>query len=98
MSAHELAVYTMKRTYHQIVEPLLRVGALTPSKLNKIISHIEEKSVDIIDIAWSQYEHATVIWIGLIGAAFVILVAGIIYFNATAQLKPKEMRCKVRTY
>ena len=90
MSAHELAVYAMERTYHQIIEPLLGAGALTPSKLNKITFHIEAKSGDIIDITWRQYERAMVTWIGLIGAEFVLLVAEIIYFNATAQLKPKD--------
>ena len=98
MSAHGFATYAMERTFHQIIEPLLGVGALPPSKMNKITSHIEEKSGDIIDITWRQYERAMITWIGLIGAAFVLLMAEIVWFDATAQLKPKGMRRKVRTY
>ena len=98
MSAHGFATYAFEKTYLQIIEPLLGVGALPPSKLNKIASHIEEKSSEIIDITWRQYKRAMITWIGLIGAAFVLLVIEIIYFNATAQLKPKGMKRKVRLY
>lgn len=98
MSAHGFANYAMERTHLQIIEQLFGVGALPPSKLNKITSHIEEKSGDIIDITWRQYRRAMVTWIGLVGAAFVLLVIETIYFNATAQLKPRGMKRNVRKY
>lgn len=98
LSAHGFAIYAMERTHLQIIEQIFGVGALPPSKLNKITSHIEEKPGEIIDITWRQYERAIIIWIGLLGASFVLLVVEIIYFNANAQLKPKEIERNVRKY
>lgn len=98
ISAHGFTQYAMERTIIQIIEAVFGMNAMAPSKQNKVTSHIEEKSGDIVDIGLRMYKRAAIVCFVLIGAAFLVLVAEIFCFTSLAALKPKGMRRRVRTF
>lgn len=98
ISAHGFTQYAMERTIIQIIEAVFGINTMAPSKQNKVTSHIEDKSGDIIDIGLRMYKRAAIVFFVLIGVAFLVLVVEIFWFNSSAALKPKGMRRRVRTF
>lgn len=95
ISAHEFTQYAMERTIIQIIEAVFGMNAMASSKQNKVTSHIEEKSGDIIDIGLRMYKRAVIVCFVLIGVAFLVLVAEIFCSASLATLKPKGMRRRI---
>lgn len=88
----------MEKSYNDIISNLLIVetNTIPPSKLNLIISQVQEKSSDVNNISLSQCKRTFLIFIGMILIALVILIGEIVVFFKTAQLKPKGLKPKIR--
>lgn len=59
---------------HLLSYKQMEKGALPPLKMNKITSHIEEKSDNIIDLSWEHYKRVIIISFGSIGVASFFLL------------------------
>lgn len=97
VSAHGFVHRVLERSFNTIIEPFMQKGALPPSKMNKITSHIEEQSGNIIDLSMEHYKRVFIISFGLIVVAFYCLLLEIIWSMKSRSRRTKHMnKNKVR--
>lgn len=92
MSQAGLQIYVTSQSFMTVIEALFGAGALPPSKLNKIVTHIEPPSSEVIDIGWRQYTRLMITMLIMFGLASVALLAEFTHFYSTGQLKPRGMK------